>query len=139
MIGLTFALIILPLFSVLGTPVLWGLLPFLMLAVAGLWWGLQRSYRDAEILEELTITPEHIHLVRHNPRGGRQEWDSNAYWAQVELHARGGPVENYLTLKGDTPRQVELGRFLSAEERKTLFAEVRDALRNAASPPATPS
>ena len=126
-IGGTAALIALPLLPVLGSPVLWGLLPFLMLAVGGVWWALARSYRDAEILEELSLWPDRITLTRHGPRGARQDWQANPHWVRLELHASDGPVPNYLTLKGGG-REVELGAFLSEKERVVLAREVAQRL-----------
>jgi uncharacterized membrane protein len=123
----TFAFICLPLIAVIGTPVLWGLLPFVLLTVGGIWIALRRSYRDGEILEELRLTPEAIRLTRRNPRGPLQEWESNPYWTRVELHAQGGPVPNYVTLRG-SGRQVEIGAFLSEEERKALYGDLRARL-----------
>lgn len=64
-IGITAALIGLPLLSLIGSPVLWGLLPFLLAAIAAIWWALIHSIYDAEILEDLTLT-------RHGPRGRRR-------------------------------------------------------------------
>ena len=64
----TFAMITIPLYPLLGTVVLWGLLPFLLLAVAGLWWGLERSYRDARMSEELHIDSANVHLLRNQSR-----------------------------------------------------------------------
>jgi uncharacterized membrane protein len=124
----TFTLITLPLYPLLGTAVLWGLLPFLLLAVAGVWWALEHSYRSARLTEVLTIAPEEVHLRRTNPRGDVQEWTCNRYWAQVNMHPKGGPVAYYITLKG-SGREVEIGAFLSEDERKTLFGELADALR----------
>jgi len=43
------------------------------------------------------------------------------------LHPTAGPVPNYLTLQGG-PREVELGAFLSEDERVALKAEVQVAL-----------
>ncbi len=126
----TFTLITIPLYPLLGTVVLWGLLPFLLMAVGGIWWALERSYRDARFHEELTIGDTDVHLVRTNPKGGRQEWQCNRYWARLLMHPTGGPVEHYLTLKG-SDREVEIGAFLSEDERKTLFGELTDALRPA--------
>ncbi|MDT8857034.1 DUF2244 domain-containing protein [Paracoccaceae bacterium Fryx2] len=126
-IGLLAALLALPLLAVLGTPVLWGLLPFLCLAVAGMWWALTRSYRDAEIVEELALWSDHVTLTRHGPRGRRQDWQANPHWVRVMLHASGGPVPNYLTLAGGV-REVELGTFLSEPERVTLAGDLAAAL-----------
>jgi len=65
----TFTPITFPLYPLLGTFVLWGLLPFLLLAVGGIWWALERSYRDADMTEELVIGPDEVHLTRINPVG----------------------------------------------------------------------
>lgn len=124
----TFLLITVPLYSLLGTALVWGLLPFLLLAVAGLWWGLEHSYKTARLHEVLTIDSNLIHLVRTDPKGGVQEWECNSYWAQANIHPKGGPVDHYITLKGQG-REVELGAFLSEDERKVLFSELQDALR----------
>lgn len=126
-IGATVALIAVPLLSVLGTPVLWGLLPFAVLAVAGLWHALNRSFRDAEIVEDLVLSPDRVTLTRHGPRGRRQAWQANPHWVRPVLHPTGGPVPNYLTLQGG-PREVELGAFLSEGERIALRGEVLAAL-----------
>lgn len=127
-VALTAGLIAVPLLAVLGSPVLWGLLPFAVLAVAGLWWGLQRSYRDGEIIEDLVIDADTVTLIRHGPRGRRQDWQANPHWVRVLLHPTGGPVPNYLTLRGGG-REVELGAFLTETERLRLADELRDALR----------
>lgn len=126
-IGGTAALISLPLITLIGTPVLWGMLPFLMLAVAAIWWALQRSYRDGDITERLTIWPDRITLVRAGPHGKRAEWQANPYWVTPVLHATGGPVPNYITLRGGD-REVELGAFLTEDERITLHGEVANLL-----------
>ena len=111
----------------IGSKVLWGLLPFLVLAVAGIWWALERSYRDAEIVEDLAISAETVTLTRHGPRGKRQDWQANRHWVRVILHPKSGPVPDYLTLQGG-PREVELGAFLTPEERKRLLSDLRAAL-----------
>lgn len=123
-VAITAALITLPLLAVLGTPVLWGLLPFVAGALGLMYLMLQRSYRDGELLEELTLWPDRVALVRHNPRGPRQEWQANPWWVRVSLHEKAGPVENYITLKGEG-REVEIGAFLSPEERLELFADLQ--------------
>lgn len=64
----TFFMILLPLIGLLGTILLWGLLPFLLLAVGAIWWGLERSYKDGEICEELRLNTECASLTRTNPQ-----------------------------------------------------------------------
>ncbi len=123
-------MITIPLYPLLGTIVLWGLLPFLMLAVMGIWWALEKSYRDARLTEELTIGPVNVRLIRINPKGDCQDWDCNRHWARILIHPTEGPVPYYLTLRG-SDREVEIGAFLSEEERRALFGEIAEALRPA--------
>lgn len=132
-IGGTAALISLPLITLIGSPVLWGLLPFLVLAVVGIWWALQRNHADRDIVEHLTIWADSITLTRLGPRGKRADWSANPYWVTPVLHAKGGPVPNYVTLRG-SDREVELGAFLSEDERIALFADVEAMLLHQRNP-----
>lgn len=118
-IGVTATLISLPLLSILGTSVFWALLPFLIAAVWGIWAALQRSWRDMDLYEDVMIWDDLIRVVRHDPRKSPRDWEANPYWVRATLHAKGGPVPNYLTLKGGT-REVELGAFLTPLERVEL-------------------
>ncbi len=125
--GATALLIAVPLLAVLGSPVVWGVLPFFLVVFGGLWLALNRSYRDGEVLEELRLWPERITLTRHNPRGDRQDWTANPHWVRVTLHDEGGPVKHYVTLKG-AGREVEIGAFLSEEERQDLYRDLSHRL-----------
>ncbi|MEM6589259.1 MAG: DUF2244 domain-containing protein, partial [Pseudomonadota bacterium] len=98
-----------------------------ILSVAGIWFALERSYRDGRLHEELTIDAEEIHLTRISPNGRLQEWECESYWAKAQMHKTGGPVPNYVTLSGKG-REVEIGSFLSEDERVSLFGELSDAL-----------
>ncbi|PHQ79009.1 MAG: hypothetical protein COB65_13165 [Thalassobium sp.] len=125
----TATLVTLPLLAVIGSPVLWALLPFLAAMIAGVWLALNRSYRDGELLEELRIWDDRATLTRHTPRKPTQTWEANPHWIRVELHEGGGPVPFYLTLKGG-PREVEIGAFLSEDERRALYGDLRRAFTN---------
>lgn len=127
-IGATAAIVALPLLTVIGTAVLWGLLPFFAIMLGGIWYALHVSYRRGEILEELTVTETIAHLTRHNPNGVNQDWEANRYWVSVHLHPTGGPVKNYITLRGGD-REVELGSFLDEAERLALYGELKQSLR----------
>ena len=126
-LGSTFVLISLPLFNVLGTTVFWGLLPFLLVAFMGVWFALRRSLNDRQILEQLTLTQEEIVLIRQNPTGEHKRWVCSPYWAKLKIYETEGPVANYITLTGNG-REVELGAFLSEDERKTLYEELERLL-----------
>lgn len=126
-IGGTAAIVALPLVTVIGTAVLWGLLPFFALMLGGIWFALHVSYKRGEVLEELTVTNDTAYLTRHNPNGERQDWEANRYWVSVHLHPKGGPVENYITLRGGD-REVEIGSFLDAGERLALYDDLKRSL-----------
>ena len=128
-IAATAALITLPLLAVLGSPVVWALLPFLLAMLAGVWLALNRSYSDGEQREDLKIWQDRVTLTRHTPRKPTQTWEANPHWVRVEMHEDSGPVPFYLTLKGG-PREVEIGAFLSPPERRALLGELRRALAN---------
>lgn len=132
-IGITFCLILLPVIPLLGTKVLWGLLPFLMGAVWLIYYFIDRNYRDGELTERLSLWSDRVELTRANPRGTAQQWEANPYWVKVELHEKGGPVEHYLTMSG-SGRVVEIGAFLSPEERIGLRDELECWLSRAALP-----
>ncbi len=125
-IGITCAMLSLPLLALLGTAALWGLLPFLALAVAGVWIALNHSYRTGRLVEEVCLWDDQMSLVRVEPSGRRQEWQANPYWVELRTHDK--PVEHYLTLRGGD-REVELGAFLSPEERLELKLDLEDAIR----------
>lgn len=130
--GLGFCLMLLPLVALLGTMALWGLLPFALATMGALWFFIERSYKDGEILEELTIHRDRMRLTRHGPRGAFHEWEANTHWVTVQMHAKHGPVPNYVTLKGEG-REVEIGAFLSETERPHLFEELSQTLLRAKS------
>lgn len=129
--GSTAAMLAVPLLAVIGSPVLWAILPFMAVAVAGVWLALNRSDRDARITERLTLSTDRVKLVRSEPRGQERRWDANPHWVSIHLHSGDKPVEKYLTLKGGG-REVELGAFLTPEERQALYGELRTALSRAA-------
>lgn len=123
-IGGTAAMLTVPLLGFLGTPVLWMLLPFMATALAAVWFALQHSYRDGAVIEVLHITAARTFLARRDPRKPVLEWEAPTYWVAVQLYPTGGPVTDYLTLRGKG-REVELGAFLTPAERKALAAELR--------------
>lgn len=125
--AVTAAMAALPLLSVLGTPVLWFVLVPFVLVLSLTWAMLRRSYRDGDLIEELRLSRDRMRLVRRDPDGRQRDWEANPYWVRVRLHEDGGPVENYVTLSGG-PREVELGRFLSPEERAVLKDDLDRAL-----------
>ena len=126
-IGITCGMLAIPLVGLLGSKALWGLLPFMAAAVGGVWIALNRSWQAGDIAEDLSLAPERAVLLHRAADGTEQRWEANPYWVSVHLHATGGPVPNYLTLRGGD-REVEIGRFLSEDERVALARELTAAL-----------
>ncbi|MCX7559327.1 DUF2244 domain-containing protein [Sulfitobacter sp. F26204] len=123
----TFTMILIPSFALLGTVLLWGILPFALMAVAGIYFALQSNHRSRQINEILTISPDQARLVHTTPKGEVKEWQCNRYWTKVTKYDRDGPVPNYVTLRGEG-REVEIGAFLSEEERVELFKDLQRTL-----------
>jgi uncharacterized membrane protein len=128
--GGAFAMAAIPLMGLLGTAALWGILPFALGTLSLLWLAIRRNWRDRSILEVLEVTPDAARLRRVEPDGRALDWEANPYWVRVTLHPKDGPVEDYLTLEGG-PRRVELGAFLTPEERTALRDLVQAALNRA--------
>lgn len=125
-IAMAYGFMLIPVAGFVGSAALWWLLVPGLIAIYGLWWFIDRSYRDGEILEALELWPDHIRLTRSGPHKAHAVWETNPYWVTVQSHAN-GPVPAYLTLKGGG-REVELGSFLTENERRALLEEVQIAL-----------
>lgn len=132
--GSAFALASIPLLALLGTAALWGILPFALGTLALLWLALKKSWRDRAIVETFEMTREQARLHRVEPDGTHRDWQANPYWVRVTVHPRVGTVEDYLTLDGG-PRPVEIGAFLTPEERQALRGLLDRALARAQSAP----
>lgn len=127
MIAVTALLLSVPLIATLATSAFWALLPFPLLAIMALWLALKRSRRDRQIFETLTLSTDLVSLSQTH-HALRKDWQDNPYWVELTCTKDGGPVENYLTLKGPAGRRVEIGAFLSPDERVALYRELAPLL-----------
>lgn len=127
-IGATALMLTLPLLAVLGSGVAWVLMAFFLAAIWGVWRAIMVNREHRTMHEELTLTEERMHLAHVPPKGGKVlEWEANPHWVTVNMR-QDGPVENYLTLRGGG-REVELGAFLTPEEREGLYQELLGLFR----------
>ncbi|MCK4862063.1 MAG: DUF2244 domain-containing protein [Rhodobacteraceae bacterium] len=110
---------------VMATSNFWMLL-FAIVPVVTLYLFFLQSYRDGRLTEELRIYSDVIAVERRESSGEIHRWHANPYWVKVKLQDK--HVENYLTLEGNQ-RTVELGAFLSPEERLKIKVEIDDVLR----------
>lgn len=120
-------IIALPLLAVLGSAVAWVLMGFFAAALAAIWWAIAANRAQQSQHEELAIWPDRMWLSHVEPRRAPLEWEANPYWVSVHLRETGGPVEKYLTMRG-SDREVEIGAFLSPEERAALHGELTRVL-----------
>ena len=125
-IGATAFLLTLPLLAVLGSPVVWVLMIFFIAVLAGVWRAIVTNKSDRSMHEELTLDDDNIKIEHVPPSGPALEWQANPHWVSVHL-CQDGPVKNYLTIRGEG-REIEIGRFLSPEERAALYDELKDTL-----------
>jgi len=121
------AFVTVPLLALLGTAAFCVILGFLSFAMAALWYFIERNNRDGTLFEELLLWPDRIAVTRFNPRAESQSWHAHPHWTTLNIKAEGGPVENYLTLKGNQ-RTIELGTFLSPQERRVLYDQLGEKL-----------
>lgn len=126
-IGATAFMLTLPLLAVLGSPVAWVLMLFFVAAILAVWRAIMANRGHMSISEELTLTANRLRLERAPQRGPILEWEANPHWVHVALR-NDGPVEKYLTLRGGG-REVELGAFLTPDEREGLYRELSDLIR----------
>ena len=67
----------------------------------------------------------------HQEKNKEQKiWEGNPYWTRVSLDIDNPKLKNYLTLTGKG-RHIELGAFLSANERIELRDKIQNALAKA--------
>ncbi|HRO15604.1 MAG TPA: DUF2244 domain-containing protein [Paracoccus sp. (in: a-proteobacteria)] len=100
-------------------------MPFAAAAVGGLWYAMQRGWHHGGTVEEVELSPDRLQVTRHDPGRPDRHWQGNPYWVRLSMGE--GPVEDYLTLT-DGGREIELGAFLSPDERRTLREELSAAL-----------
>jgi uncharacterized membrane protein len=79
--------------------------------------------RRLQMSEELVLSEDRVALTRREARGHERHWEANPHWVRVSLREEDGPVPNYVTLRGGD-REVEIGAFLSPEERAALYEDL---------------
>lgn len=114
----------LPILALSGTPAAaLTLTPYVGAALLALWALIRLSYRNGRLTEELRLWPDVIAVERREPRGRIRRWAANPYWVDIRLVDTRN-IEHYLTLRG-AGRKIELGAFLTPDERVALAAELR--------------
>lgn len=127
--GITAFMLSVPMWGIAGTPVFWGLLPFLALAFWGLWFAIRSNGRNLSLTETLWIWRDEVRVERCEPDGRRLRWQADPMRVRLKVH-KDARLEDYLTLTGGS-REIELGAFLAPEERVALAEEIERGLTRA--------
>lgn len=123
-------LLFIPLLAIIGTGALYVIAVFMALDLLLLWGMIRLSYRSGRICETVSIWPDRLLVERSEPNGASRVWEANPHWVKVQLIDT-RRVPDYLVLSS-SGRDIELGAFLTPEERRGLAREIRDGLARAA-------
>ena len=121
---------LLPIIPFIGSPIgitltiFSGLTFYLFLAL------LQRSFQEGNTFEEILISKHKILVVHKEKNEEQKTWEGNPYWTRVNVDVNNRKLKNYLTLAGKG-RHIELGAFLSPDERIELRDKIQNALAKA--------
>lgn len=130
--ALTAAGLCLPLVALAPTGASLALAPYAAAAFGMLWLFLKISYFTGRLTEELLLWPDAIAVERREPMGKVKRWAANPYWVDIDT-TNTREIQSYLTLRGGG-RRIELGAFLTPEERVELASELRSQINRLASP-----
>lgn len=115
-----------PVAPILGTAAFWVVLGFLLLDLALLYGLMKLTYRSGRVRETVTLWPSRLRIERVEPSGLVRAWEANPHWVRVTL-ADTRRIQSYLYLSS-AGRDVELGAFLTPEERRALADTLRRAI-----------
>ena len=91
---------------------------------------LQKNFQQGSTFEEILISKNKIIVVHQEKNKEQMTWECNPYWTKVHLDINNPKLKNYLTLAGKG-RRIELGAFLSPDERLELRDKIQNALAKA--------
>ena len=91
---------------------------------------LQKNFQQGNTFEEVLISKNKIIVVHKEKNKAQKTWECNPYWTRVNVDFNNPKLKNYLTLTGNG-RHIELGTFLSPDERIELRNKIQNALAKA--------
>lgn len=120
------AFLFIPLLSVVGTGAFWIIGAFLLADILLVYGMMKLTYRSGKLREVVRLWPDRLLVERFEPSGRRKAWEANPHWVRVSV-MRTKTVEDYLVLSAGG-KDIELGAFLTPEERRSLADELRAQL-----------
>ena len=91
---------------------------------------LQKNFQQGNTFEEVLILKNKIIVIHKGKNKEKKTWEGNPYWTRVHVDFNNPKLKNYLTLTGKG-RHIELGAFLSPDERIELRDKIQNALAKA--------
>ena len=91
---------------------------------------LQKNFQQGHTFEEILISKNKIIVVHQEKNREQKAWEGNPYWTKVNIDTHNPKLKNYLTLAG-SGKHIELGAFLSPDERIELRDKIQNALAKA--------
>ena len=110
----------------------WPVTGFFGLDVLLLYGAFRLSYRSGRVRETLRLEGDDLTVERVSVRGEVRSWRFQAFWLRLLLIEQ-GPERNRLLLRSHG-RELAIGGFLNAAERRELAAELDAALVRYRSP-----
>ena len=121
---------LLPIIPFIGSPIGMTLTIFSGLTFYLFLTLLQKNFQQGNTFEEIFISKNKIIVVHQETNKEKKAWEGNPYWTRVHLDFNNPKLKNYLTLAGNG-RHIELGAFLSPDERIELRDKIQNALAKA--------
>jgi len=110
----------------------WPVTGFFGLDVLLLYGAFRLSYRSGRMRETLRLAGDDLTVERVSVRGEVRVWRFQAFWLRLLLIEQGAE-RNRLLLRSHG-RELAIGGFLTADERRSLAAEIDAALRRYRNP-----
>ena len=91
---------------------------------------LQKNFQQGNTFEEILISKRKIIVIHKEKNKEQKTWEGNPYWTRVNVDIHNPKLKNYLTLAGKG-KHIEVGAFLSPDERIELRDKIQNALAKA--------
>ena len=121
---------LLPIIPFIGSPIGSTLTVFSGLTFYLFLTFLQKNFQQGNTFEEIVISKNKIIVIHKEKNKEHMTWEGNPYWTRVNVDINNPKLKNYLTLAGKG-RHIELGAFLSPDERIELRDKIQNALAKA--------
>jgi uncharacterized membrane protein len=110
----------------------WPVFGFYGLDVALVYWALRQSNRQGRLFERLALTRDTLTVRRVDAKGIETRWEFQPYWLKLDVEVReGGGNRLMLRTHG---RVLEIGAFLTPDEKASLAGALRAALAKVRTP-----